>query len=151
MSVIKESSNKIGNYISRLQQVYVFPNRWNASFIPLSKIRRSPFLRSVLAKKSYSTRRPKNVPIFLKRNWIHKSVWRRRTGCTGVHLAFLRWPEEACSQGSLKAVSRVKKARVPGEYFPWASWSLWPGLLAPLDFTFSLSRLIYQARSTFPI
>lgn len=89
-----------------------FSTRWKSPFYSFMRLRfeRVSLLRFSL-QKVCSTRRSKTVPVFLKRNWIHKSVeGSRRT--RRVHLAFLRscvHNARFCSQGSLKVVSHVRK------------------------------------------
>ena len=86
-----------------------FSDRWNLLFYSFIRLRfEHVFLLRFFSQKSW-TRRSKNVPILLKRNWIHNSmedeewVW---LVCTllfcVVHNAHL------FSQGSLKVVSHEK-------------------------------------------
>ena len=87
-----------------------FSTRWKSPFHSFMRLRfeRVSLLRFSL-QKVCSTRRSKTVPVFLKRNWIHKSVEgsRSREGCT--LLSCVLHNARFCSQGSLKVVSHVRK------------------------------------------
>lgn len=83
-----------------------FSTRWKSPFYSFMRLRfeRVSLLRFSLQKVCW-TRRSKTVPVFLKRNWIHKSVeGSRRT--RRVHLAFLR----SCVPAFTTRVSVPKEA-----------------------------------------
>lgn len=131
------------------------PNRWRISSF-YSFIRRRlnrVCLLRFSSQKVCWTRRDgsKNVPIFLKRNWIHKSVEGRRGRTrvhTGVHLAFLRKRFCVSKPKGCLTRGRKKKARVKAGDFIFYGI---PGSPCPLSI--SLSRLIYSTSpspSAFP-
>lgn len=133
------------------------PNRWRISSF-YSFIRRRlnrVCLLRFSSQKVCWTRRDgsKNVPIFLKRNWIHKSVEGRRGRTRRVHRCAPCFSSfaNAFAFPNLKVVSHVegkKKARVKAGDFIFYGI---PGSPCPLSI--SLSRLIYSTSpspSAFP-
>lgn len=96
-----------------------FSTRWKSPFYSFTRLRfeRVSLLRFSLQKVCW-TRRSKTVPVFLKRNWIHKSVeGSRRT--RRVHLAFLRSSQRAfLFPRKPKGCLTREKARVPRNIFP---------------------------------
>lgn len=96
-----------------------FSTRWKSPFHSFMRLRfeRVSLLRFSL-QKVCSTRRSKTVPVFLKRNWIHKSVeGSRRT--RRVHLAFLRSSQRPfLFPRKPKGCLTREKARVPRNIFP---------------------------------
>lgn len=129
---------KIG--ITRWRRM-ISPNRWCILFLFFyQRLNRVCLLRFSSQKVRWA-RRWKNVPIFLKRNWIHKSVeGRRRTRvhhrcCAPCFSSSFAFP-------NLKVVSHVerKKARVPSDIFY--------RIPSPCPLSISLSRLIYSTRYT---